>query len=150
MQSMNYRMILVSLCPLFVACSTFNKAVPSPEPASAESAIAHQAPPKYVAPATERFKNGYKTIFNASRTHVLILATRKKGVENWPQSIRFFIYNLEKDEIIFEDVIANGKVKWQDDRKIRAESLPGIIEDGDGPTRIGYTYDVYYRVKKRL
>ncbi len=99
--------------------------------------------------ARDKYKNGVVYIFNTQKTHVLCV--KKVNTEkNFPfPPLAFFLYDLQKDKIRFEDASAGGEVKWLNDSQIIVSWIPGTVkgdEEKEGMST-GYIYDLIQQKK---
>lgn len=81
--------------------------------------------------------------FNQDSSFVLCL---EKPTQPVPNNIRFFIYDLHKNEISFEESNAVNSVKWVDANKIRIERIPGMVKALDASSN---TSIYYYNVQTK-
>jgi len=94
--------------------------------------------------ATERFGSRVQYIPNESQTYVLCvgkpLATMGK-IFKPSRNIRFFVYQIETESIVFEDVVDATSVSWEDDSHVKVTITPGTIQSVE-IQEYGYRYDV--------
>ncbi len=99
--------------------------------------------------AEEKYKSNYKFLFNKDSMFVLCVK-QFKSTPQFPQyRINFFIFDKNKNKILFEDSISDGKVNWINNFQVKIVRHLGIVS-GDEPnnnSRI-LIYDV--RLKKLL
>lgn len=102
---------------------------------------------KYKAIAVEKYGNNIEYILNSPKTYVVCLK-RNKPTPQIPQNqISFFIYDLDKEEIIFEDSSIDAKVEWKNDNQVLVKITPGIITGDESEDDFIYVYDVKLREK---
>jgi len=113
--------------------------------------IINQKPAKKVEQfAIEKYKNNYILQNNSSNTFTLCVKKIKSSDHSPRNTINYFVYDLSVEELIHEESIANGNVKWLNDHQIQISITPGTVkgdEKGEGePT--GYIYDT--KLKKKI
>lgn len=101
----------------------------------------------YKAIAIEKYGHNVAYIFNSPKTDVICLK-RNKPTPQMPQhQISFFIYDLEKGEVIFEESSVDAEVKWKNDHQAQIKITPGIVSGDETPEDFIYIYDVESRKK---
>jgi hypothetical protein len=106
----------------------------------------------YEAAARSKYGGRVKFVFNNSRSYVLCVAGKHQFRRLFPSSsprLRFFVYDLASEEIIFEESVENASVSWEDDTLVKVTVTPGIVRV-EGPREYGYLYDVVARQKLPL
>ena len=121
-------------------------------------ACASSSRPPASARAAENYKNlalakygeGVEFIFNESETHVLCLKQNKvKLSPALPQDpLRFFVYDLQNEKIVYEDSIEDGSVNWISNSELQISIIPGIVSGDENPEDFTYIYDVKELRKK--
>ncbi len=72
-----------------------------------------------------------------------ILVTNKKQKKNSPvPTLKFFIYYVANETVIFEDTIFNGNVFWKDDKTVEVIVYPEIVMKQPSGFSIGYLLNV--------
>lgn len=63
--------------------------------------------------------------------------------------LNFFVYNNSTKKVIFQDNLANGKIRWKNNYQFIVSTIPGIVKgnDAENVQMFGYTYDVISRRK---
>ncbi len=80
--------------------------------------------------AKEKFGVDYQLVKNTSST--FILCSKKSEKKNQPHSIlEYFIYDMSKEEIIFEEKLFDAEIKWIDDHNVEIRNNPEIVSDDD-------------------
>jgi hypothetical protein len=100
--------------------------------------------------ALEKFGKEHKIIKNNSKTYAICLQTIRKAKPPIMNNPRFFVYDFEKSEIIFEDKIVNGNVNWESDSLVSVSRIPGMLKK-DSENKTGhkvYSFDV--KTKKKI
>jgi len=97
--------------------------------------------------AVEKYGNDFEYFFNSPKTYVICLK-RNKPTPQIPQyQISFFIYDLKKNEIIFEESSIDAEVEWRNDHQVQVKITPGIISGDETTDDFTYVYDVTSRKK---
>ena len=96
----------------------------------------------YKAIAIEKYGPSVEYIFNSPKTHVICLKRNKPNPQIPQHQISFFIYDLEKDEVIFEESSIDAEVEWKNDHQAQIKITPGIVSGDEIPEDFIYIYDV--------
>ncbi|MGB2867687.1 MAG: hypothetical protein WBD36_04505 [Bacteroidota bacterium] len=101
----------------------------------------------YRVKAVEKFREGIRYSFNASRTFVLCLKQAKPSRETPQQLVAFFIYDTAADSVVYESSIENGSVAWVSDTQVEVLRIPGAVTADDSLNRslTSYRYDIVRR-----
>ena len=97
---------------------------------------------KYQKIAEEKYKHDIIYTFNQSKSYVLCKKFVKPSPKMHQSSVSFFVYDLEKDKIVYEKSVDNGKVKWANDSKLKISIIPGIISGDEDMRNYNYLYDI--------
>lgn len=96
--------------------------------------------------AAEKFDSGYKLIKNNSSSFILCLKSKEK--QNQPHtSVEYFVYDLDKEEIIFSETLLDAEVGWFDDHNLEIKINPETISDDNDVTM--YLLNVITKVKRK-
>lgn len=100
--------------------------------------------------AGSKLGDNYKIIFNSDSTYLTAYQLNKNSNENIPPALKFFVYDLSAEKILFEDNLPNGKVEWINDHQVKVSTTPGIVSGKEEKNKslFGYTYDV--NLKKKI
>lgn len=103
---------------------------------------------EYVKLAKERFNDNYSIQMNSDKSYVLCFTKSLDGKEQAP--LKYFLYDLNNEKIIFEDAVGPGSVQWINDYQIQVSVIPGIIkgEENFEGNISGYIYDT--KKKKKI
>ena len=102
--------------------------------------------------AVDRLGDRVRYIPNASNTYILCVGESPAitGKIFKPSGdIRFFVYCVETESIIFEDAVDATSVSWEDDTHIKVAITPGTVQTVDIQEH-GYRYDVISGMKETL
>lgn len=95
--------------------------------------------------ALEKFGAGFEILENETKEYALVLSRSKSATQT---GIKFFIYEVLKNEIILEDQIQLGSVKWSDRYEIEIQNFPGTVRLNDTRTqKSGYRFNVKKKQK---
>ena len=97
---------------------------------------------KYETIAIERYKERIEYIFNESKTHVLCMKTSKPTTKMPKSTVSFFVFDLNSEKIVFEDAIADGSLRWINDRQLEIVQKTGTVSKKDPDRRQGYLFDL--------
>ncbi|MGD8306929.1 MAG: hypothetical protein PVF17_09760 [Ignavibacteria bacterium] len=103
---------------------------------------------EYVNLAKEKFNDNYSIQMNSDKSCVLCFTKSLDGNELAP--LKYFLYDLNNEKIIFEDAVGPGSVQWINDYQIQVSIIPGIVkgeENSEGNVP-GYIYDI--KKKKKI
>ena len=133
------KLLFYILWIIFIYCSTSNIRQQSTE-----------SEKKYSETASAKFGKQYTSIHNANKNYVIcqkLLKSSSKPIILPP--LEFFIYDMDKDTIIFTDNLPNGNVKWLDQNEIEVRFRSGTIKRGEIQRNIvGYNYHIKTGKKK--
>ena len=65
-------------------------------------------------------------------------------------TVKYFVYDIDREEIIFQEVIPRGEVEWYNGLKIKVSSVPGIIMPDAEVISNTYIYDIVSGKKTTL
>ena len=86
--------------------------------------------PKYMTIAQNKYGASVQYLYNESKTHVICYKTSKPDIQNPFANLQYFIYDLGNKQIIREEELNNGKIRWLDDFKIETTIIPGMVQKG--------------------
>lgn len=94
--------------------------------------------------ATKKLGNDFIRSANESSTHLLFYKNEEK--RNQPHTaLSYFVYCLEKEEIVFEEKVLDAEVKWFDDKHLEIQTKPEVISSDDETTK--YFINVFTKEK---
>ncbi len=98
--------------------------------------------------AYEKFGNDYSLDFNSSKEFVICRKVSKSQiVGNSP--IEYFIYSVNKNQIIEENIIPQGNISWVSQFEVKVEVYPGIVQK-TAQANNGYILNVKTNLKTNL
>lgn len=101
--------------------------------------------------AREKLGKSAVVLPNNSQSYLLCISNSPKQLyPAFPQrAFRFFVYDIDKDSIVYEASLENGSVAWFSNSELIIKTIPGIIEE-DGITIMTHTYNLLTRQKNAL
>ena len=132
--------IAVSVLLLFAFMGCGGSRAPEPEKSQQDAPV-----PMYRTLAEKKLGKGAAFFFNADKSRVICLIKKSDASSRRSaSSIRFFVYDLGKKRVVFEDAQANASVSWVGPDRIRVAITPGIVKvDREGESGFyGYDYDL--------
>ncbi len=102
--------------------------------------------------AGRRYGGDVDFLINEPGTHVLCITRARrvrKPVPVLASRTKFFVFDLSRNEILFEDSLENARVFWEDETHVKVLVTPGIVQ-GVVPREYGYRYDVVSGRKELL
>jgi len=107
-----------------------------------EESNSHTSVETYRSIAGAKYQGNVQYLFNESRSQVICLQSSKPtGLKPHPE-LDFFIYDISKENILFEDSLINGKVGWINNSQVQVEFIPETISGDEDLNKSGYIYDV--------
>jgi hypothetical protein len=101
---------------------------------------------KYKALAISKYETDIEYVFNESKTVVVCAQSQKRTIEKPRHSLKFFVYDVAKDRVIFEESLADGEVVWKNDHEIKITQRLGTAQK-DGSNMVTYVFDVITQKK---
>jgi len=95
-------------------------------------------------------KLGEKVDFklNSNKSYVLCQKIKTALELNPNQPIAFFVYDIKKNEIIYEDNIANAKISWYNNTQLKIVMQKGYIVSPEDTGKSIYFFDL--KSKKKI
>lgn len=85
-----------------------------------------------------------------NKNSFVLVVNQKKPTNLIPSpELSYFVYDLSKDEIVYEEEMIKGKIKWLDNENIRISLSPGMIKDNEKENEklFGYTINIISKIK---
>ncbi|MGD9489665.1 MAG: hypothetical protein AB7W47_16715 [Calditrichaceae bacterium] len=77
--------------------------------------------------AVQKYQNKITYSFNSDTT-LVICARQEKPTSRRPFSnVQFFVYDLIKKSVVYEDKLPMGSVRWYDKDQLELNTIPGIV-----------------------
>jgi len=96
--------------------------------------------------AKERFGANFIITANKSWEYFLVSNLSKSQFE---LSTKFFVFDSIDNQVILEDFIRNGSIKWTDDYTLDIQIHPGNIQINSNKNDIGYFFNCKSKVKQK-
>jgi len=90
-------------------------------------------------------KGEYK--LNPNKSYALCKKVIPKPVLNPNQLIEFFVYDIQQEEIIYENKIANAKISWHNNTQLLIIKQKGYITNPNDTGKWSYIFDIKSRKK---
>jgi hypothetical protein len=101
----------------------------------------------YKSIAEAKYKKNITYVFNSSKNKVLCLH-QTRSTASFPQSrLQFFVYDLEKNETVYEDELNGGSVAWLNDQQLEIQLSPEMVIGDEPPENFKYVYDLEKKKK---
>jgi len=99
--------------------------------------------------AKKRYTDNIHYLNNKNSTYTLCYSQKVKTALTPYPPLQFFVFDNQTQELIFEDNIARGSIKWIGKYKFEVTLIPGIvsIDQENNPTK--YIYDVQLKKKTK-
>jgi hypothetical protein len=100
--------------------------------------------------AYDKFKND--TLFEYSPSNTYVLCSKKDDFAYLnPQYLNiFFVYNMKKKQIVYEDSISGAGISWFSDRELLINIQKGIIMNTEDKGMYQYIYNIPDKTKKPI
>ena len=83
--------------------------------------------------AKDRFSADYEVVKNESES--FILCYKKDEKKHQPHStLNYFVYDVNKNKIVFEEKLIDSDIKWLDDHNIEIRIIPEVVSGDDDVT----------------
>lgn len=102
--------------------------------------IGSARPKKVNAIATQKYGSPYDLLPNANNEFILCIKHEKETTPLRP--IKFFLYDVQKDSILYEREIDNGTVEWMNASQFSIKQIPGNITGNEPPDAFTEIYDI--------
>ena len=97
-----------------------------------------------------KYGNTSRPVYNSDKSFSIVYKQEKAIANNPNPFLRFFIYDMEKQEIILEDSAVGGKIRWRDNDRIEVTVTPGNISTELNDSMNGYIYNVRLKTKTSI
>ncbi len=95
--------------------------------------------------ASEKFGAGFEILENETKEYALVLSRSKSATQT---RIKFFIFEKAINEIILEDNVPLGSVKWSARYEIEIQNFPGTVKLNETKVqKSGYRFNVKTKQK---
>lgn len=98
----------------------------------------------------ERFGISFQLLYNTDQSFALSIKREKAANQNPNPVLQFFVFDVAKSIIVFEDNVAGGKVRWKNSDEIEVLLTPGTVSTEDNNKLYGYLYNVKLKTKADL
>ena len=98
----------------------------------------------------EKYGIAFSIIYNSDKSYSIVVKQEKSTAKNPNPILQFFVYEMGKDKIIFEDSVPAGRIKWKSNNQIEVTVTPEMVSTEDNVNLYGYIYNVDIRTKTGL
>lgn len=98
--------------------------------------------------AEKKFGEKVEYKLNSDKTYVLCQKIMPELLRNPNQLLEFFVYDIQHEEIIYEDTIANAKISWYNNTKLKITKQKGYTTHSTDTGKWTYIFDL--KTKKRV
>ncbi len=91
--------------------------------------------------ASQKFKQSYTKLYNASGTHVACYVIHKKTENSPTEQLHLMLFEVSNNELIYEKTAADAQIKWLTDKRLEI-SIPARNPELSGSSEV---YDVEKR-----
>ncbi|PXX98002.1 hypothetical protein DF185_16860 [Marinifilum breve] len=128
----------IILVMLFSGCATKNQ--------SSKKMTKNQQS-TYQQVAKEKYGEEVEFKFNLDKKYVICEKMNSKLQPNPNQLKEFFVYDITKGAIIYEDKIANAKVEWHNEKQLLITKQRGYITNPEDTGKWAYVFDLITKKK---
>jgi hypothetical protein len=100
--------------------------------------------------ALDKFGAASRVSYNSDKHFALVCAQEARTAQNPNPSLRFFIFDVINEKIIFEDNLNAALARWKTGFQIEVIFTPGMVSKEDAGRPKGYIYDVKTGIKTDL
>jgi len=133
--------LIIILIAIILGCKRYNKISQSQDDSKAKMLIFNKI-------AREKFSGDTIIKFSSDNHYVLCQKKRDENNVNPNNLLEYFIFDLNINEIVFEEIIANASISWKNNYQIIITRQLGIITSADDSGKSVYIYDL--KAKKRI
>ncbi len=95
------------------------------------------------------FKKDFSLDYNKEKTVVCIAKAIKRRPTDAFSTLSFLIYELETEEILFQEIIPKATGKWLSNKEFQITTIPGRVPTR-GTQQTGFIYNVINKSKRKL
>ena len=100
--------------------------------------------------ASEKFGENVDCRLNSNKSYALCQKMMTAPELNPNQPIAFFVYDINKNKIIYEDKIANAKISWHNNAQLKIVMQKGYIVNPADTGKTIYIFDLQLMKKVSL
>jgi len=102
--------------------------------------------------ALEKYKNNIGYMYSPDSSFVACFRKETKEEANGVQQLRFFIYDIKNDKLVFEDNLRSENILWLNNYKLKVMKRPGMVTNDPQKNieLMGYIYDIKQNKKLPL
>lgn len=92
--------------------------------------------------AVKKFGEKVEYKLNSDKTYALCEKMILEPLQNPNQLIEFFVFDIQKEEIVYSDKIANIKISWYNNAQLLITRQKGYIADPTDSGKSTYVFDL--------
>jgi len=100
--------------------------------------------------AAEKYGAAYQTSTNSDRHFAIVRKQEKESSLNPNPALHFFVYDMKKGVVVFEDNVGAARVRWINSRQIEVAVTPGTVSRDRADEIPGYRVDVETGLKSLI
>ncbi len=139
MRILSYLILQLTIVQVLVSCASARM-----------DSVAVDAVSKYSQLAIEKYHDNITYRENLAHSYVICYKQSRPGSLNPYPPLQFFVYAIKTDQILFEDSLSNGSIKWLNEYQFQVSTVPGIVTHDEEANKqlMGYIYDI--QLKRKL
>jgi hypothetical protein len=100
--------------------------------------------------SADKFGTSFFISYNDTKSFALVVNQQKSTVKNPNPVLQFFVYDVGKSKISFEESVPAGKIKWKNNNQLEVVITPGTVSTEENGKLYGYIYNVSLGTKTDL
>lgn len=92
--------------------------------------------------ATQKLGNNFETVPNSTKEFFLCSMQEKERAGVPIRPIKFFVFSVQRDSIVYEHELENGTVEWHNETQLMIKHIPGTITGDESPDAFTEIYDL--------
>ncbi len=97
--------------------------------------------------AQQKFGEHIEYKLNSDKSYALCQKVIPESALKPNQLIEFFVYDIQKGEIIYENKIARAKISWYNNTQLLVVEQKGYITDPSDTGKLSYIFDLQSKKK---
>jgi hypothetical protein len=95
----------------------------------------------------EKYGTTFHLMYNTEKSYSVVVKQEKTTAQNPNPVLQFFVFDMGKEIIVFEDNVVGGRTSWKNNDQIEVVFTPGMISTEDNNKIYGYIYNVKLKTK---
>ncbi len=106
---------------------------------------------RLIAFAEKEYGDDYEILLNSTNEFACVVKYKKNRPNDITPTLNYKLVEIESMEIVFQDIVPKGTLKWYEDYIISVKAEGGIPgPDGKPSKRVNYRYDIKLGKKYNL